>query len=185
MIGRFRLRSIAAFILFALAATFVGCDQDDSGDVPEGLKQSSIEEIEEEILGVLSGRSFRQFDPSVDASTRKGVILDFHDGIKVWAQYAAGNRAINEWELIATDYSVEWNDRFSEITITLNKTKMVQGLPTKCDDCIQVTGFSILIRDLFNDEKLSFKLNGPRDVLPPPFPIFTSWTRFNEDEYVD
>ena len=55
----------------------------------------------------LRGRSFRQFDPSRNANKRKAVILDFFSGVGLWAQYAEGNTALSEWEILADDYSVE------------------------------------------------------------------------------
>ena len=66
----------------------------------------------------LKDRSFRQFDPDdIDASPRKGVILDFFDGIRFWAQYAEGKYAINEWEIFAADYRIEQAGDDSEIKI--------------------------------------------------------------------
>ena len=59
------------------------------------------------IKAELTGRSFRQFDPSRDAKKRKGVILDFFRGVSLWAQYAEGNTALSEWEILADDYSIE------------------------------------------------------------------------------
>ena len=179
------LRIVPPITLFVLAMTFVGCDLGNSVHVPPEIQESSTEGIEDRILKELEDRSFRQFEPSVDASPRKGVVLNFSGRVGVWAQYSVANRAINEWEIVATDHRIEWNDSFSEVTVHFDEPQFLQILPTECDDCIQVTGFSLSIRDLFNSEKISFKLNAPGDVLPPPFPIFTSWTRFREDEYFE
>ena len=54
----------------------------------------------------LADRSFRQFDPHVDGDPRKGVILDFFGPLSIWAQYAVGGHALNEWEIVADDYRV-------------------------------------------------------------------------------
>ena len=54
--------------IFTLSV-FVSCD-----NIPFEM----ISELEaDEIKAVLNDRSFRQFDPHVDASPRRGVILDF------------------------------------------------------------------------------------------------------------
>lgn len=41
---------------------------------------------EREIKAALAGRSFRQFDPSKDARPRESVIVEFFDGVGLWAQ---------------------------------------------------------------------------------------------------
>ena len=131
----------------------------------------------------LENRSFRQFDPSRDANKRKAVILDFFSGIGLWAQYAEGNTALSEWEILADDYSVEKSG--SEYRIYFDAPRSVQILPTQCDNCIGTSGISISIRNLFNSEKIQFKLNIDNDDFPRPFPVFESWTKFKEDEYFD
>ena len=78
------------------------------GSCGSGPFQPVSETEEEEIKVALENRSFRQFDPDdIDASPRKAVILDFFDGVRLWAQYSEGDRAINEWEIFAGDYHVE------------------------------------------------------------------------------
>ena len=131
----------------------------------------------------LKDRSFRQFDPSRDANKRKGVILDFFDGVRLWAQYAEGEIALSEWEILADDYSVEKSG--SEYRIYFQAPRSVQILPTQCDNCIRTSGISISIRNLFDGEKIQFKLNIDNDDFPQPFPVFESWTKFNEDEYFE
>ena len=138
-----------------------------------------------EIKAVLNDRSFRQFDPDVDASPRKGVILDFFNGVSLWAQYAEGNYAINEWEIRANDYRVERVGDGSEIKIYFIEPSSIRTLPTRCENCIEMAGISISIRDVFDSEKITFKLNDPDNSLPSPFPVFQSWTKFREDEYFD
>ena len=141
---------------------------------------------EAEIKMALEDRSFRQFDPDdIDASPRKAVILDFFDGVRLWAQYAEGNYAINEWEIFAADYRVEKAENGSEIKIYFNELGSMRTLPDPCEDCIETSGISISIRDVFDSEKIRFKLNDPDRRLPSPFPVFKSWTRFREDEYFD
>ena len=136
------------------------------------------------IKSELEGRSFRQFEPSMDASPRRSVVLSFFGRVSLWAQYSEDSRAVDEWEIVADDYRIEKHGDSSEITIHLEGPRATQELPTKCDDCIQTSGVSISIRDVFDRGKISFKLNDPDGVLPSPFPVFGSWTRFSEDEIV-
>ena len=144
----------------------------------------SLEE-EARIKAELRDRSFRQLEPSRDASPRQGVILNFIGPISIWAQYAEGDRAVSEWEIVSDDYRIERRGDSSEITIYLDQPRSMQTLPTRCDDCISTAGISISIRDVFDSAKISFKLNDPNGVLPSPFPVFGSWTRFSEDEYLE
>ena len=140
----------------------------------------------EEIKMALKDRSFRQFDPDdIDASPRKGVILDFFDGVELWAQYSEGEHAISEWKVFAEDYRVEKAENGSEIKIYFNEPRSMRILPDPCEDCIETSGISISIRAVFDSEKISFKLNDPNKRLPSPFPVFKSWTKFREDEYFD
>ena len=141
---------------------------------------------EKEIKMVLEDRSFRQFDPDdIDASPRKAVVLDFFDGIRLWAQYSEGKYAINEWEIFAADYRIEQAGDDSEIKIYFTEPSSERILPTQCGNCIETSGISISIRDVFDSKKISFKLNDPDERLPSPFPVFKSWTKFREDEYFD
>ena len=143
-----------------------------------------VDNDEEQLVkSELKGRSFRQFDPFRDANKRKAVILDFFSGVGLWAQYAEGNTALSEWEILADDYSVEKSG--SEYRIYFDTPRSVQILPTQCDNCIGTSGVSISIRNLFDSEKIRFKLNIDNDDFPRPFPIFESWTKFNEDEYFE
>ncbi len=144
-------------------------------------------EEETRVKSELKDRSFRQFDPSRDAAKRKGVILDFFDSegqiISLWAQYAEGETALNEWEILANDYRVE--KAGSEYRLYFTTPRSHHILPNECDNCIETSGISISIRNLFDSRKIQFKLNDEDDILPSPFPVFKSWTNFNEDEYFD
>ena len=133
-----------------------------------------------EIRAALADRSFRQFDPGVDASPRKGVILDFYNGLELWAQYAEGNDAIDEWEITSSEYRIERSG--SELRLHFTNPTSRRILPAPCDDCIPVAGISISVRDVFDEGAIRFKVNDPDGRLPSPFPVFTSWTRFREDE---
>ena len=167
------LRAFGLLLALALAwMAMSGCDAN-GVEVTEADKELVVEELQ--------GRSFRQFDPHLDASPRKAVILDFTGGITLWAQYAEEGHAVNEWEVFAESYSVDGSG--SEYTIRFNEPGSAQGFPSECDNCIATSGVSVSIRDVFDSEKISFRLNDPDNVLPSPFPVFGSWTRFNEDEY--
>ena len=168
---------LASILLAFTLLIFLSCD-----NIPFEM----ISELEtDQIKAVLDDRSFRQFDPDVDASPRKGVILDFFNGVSLWAQYAEGNDAINEWEIRADDYRVERASDGSEIRIYFVEPRSTRILPTRCDNCIETAGISISIRDVFDSKRISFKLNDPDNSLPSPFPVFQSWTKFSEDEYFD
>ena len=152
----------------------------------EGPFQPVSETEEKKIKTALKDRSFRQFDPDdIDASPRKAVILDFFDGIELWVQYSEDQYAINEWKIFAEDYRIEKAENGSEIKIYFNEPSSMRTLPDPCEDCIETSGISISIRDAFDSEDISFKLNDPDKRLPSPFPVFKSWTRFREDEYFE
>ncbi len=140
---------------------------------------------EARIKAELEGRSFRRFEPSKDASPRRGVILDFTGRVSIWAQYSEDSRAVNEWEIFSNDYRIERRGGSSEITIQLDQPRSTQGFPTRCGDCIPTAGVSISIRDVFDRDRISFKVNDPNGILPAPFPVFGSWTRFPEDEIME
>ena len=160
----------------------------------DGPFQPVGEDDGEQIKEALNNRSVRQFVPSKDASPRKAVILDFFDGIRVWTQYSKDGHAVNEWEIAAQDYrilKIGNNHRIgrggydSEFMIYFDNPRSAQQFPTKCENCIEVSEFSISIRDPLDSNKISFKLNNPNNKLPLPFPVFESWTKFKEDEYFD
>ena len=156
-------------------------DRVDTSATPIPVSQAEEAQIKAE----LEDRSFRQFEPSRDASPRKAVIIDFFDGVSVWAQYAEGDRALKEWQIASSDYSVEKHGDGPGITIRFDQPRSIQILPTECESCIEAEGFTISIRDVFDGEKISFRLNDPNGILPAPFPVFGSWTRFQEDIYFE
>ena len=153
-----RKRHLAPFILMVTCLIISSCDNP--------LEPVSSEEAEQ-IKAELDNRSFRQFDPSVDANKRKGVILDFFNGIELWAQYAEGTTALNEWSITAEDYRIEKSD--SEYRIYFEAPRSEQILPTQCHNCIETTGISISIRDVFDSKKIRFKLNIGNNDFPRPF----------------
>ncbi len=131
----------------------------------------------------LADRSFRQFDLHVDGDPRKGVILDFFGPLSVWAQYAEGGHALNEWEIVADDYRVERAGSGQMVTLYPVAARTRQQFPTECVACIDVTGVSVSVRNIFDTDRIAFRLNDPHGVLPLPFPVFARWTEFREDEW--
>ena len=183
-------------VVLAAAMALAGCGDDSrpaGGEPLEPVEPAEpVEPLEpvgqqarELAAAELEGRSFRQFEPSVDAVRRKGVILDFHDGISVWAQYAEDGYAIDEWEIRADSYRVESTADGSGIVLTPANATSDRELPDRCSDCIPAAGVSVSVRDVFDSDRIAFRIDDPNNVLPSPFPVFDSWTRFSEDKIFD
>ena len=152
------------------------------GDTPAKPVTDSEEAL---VRSEVEDRSFRQFEPSVDGDPRKGVVVDFTDGFRLWAQYAEGANAVNEWEIFSDEYSFEKHGSISEITVNFSQPRSSQTLPTMCTDCIDTAGVSVSIESVISTTNIKFKINDPNNVLPSPFPVFDSWTKFEEGEYVN
>ncbi|MDE2697157.1 MAG: hypothetical protein OXH97_11705 [Chloroflexota bacterium] len=134
----------------------------------------------------LVDRSFRQFEPHRDGDPRKAVIIEFFDGLGLWAQYAEGDHAVDEWEVRSAAYTIKSRgDVADEVTLTFIDAESRQQFPDACEGCIDTSGVSISIRNVFDGDGMRFRINDPDGVLPSPFPVFGSWTRFEEDEYFD
>ena len=168
-------------LILLASALLARCAGGESGP-PEPVSETEAERVKEE----LAGRSFSQFDPSRDADRRKGVVLDFFSGVSLWAQSSEGGHAVSEWEIDASDYRIERARADSaEITITFVDPRTRQQFPEACENCIDTSGVSISIRNVFDAERIAFRLNDPEGNLPAPFPVFGSWTTFREDEIFD
>ena len=166
------MRAFGLLVALALAWTAMsGCDAD-GAEITEADKERVVEELQ--------GRSFRQFDPHLDVSPRKAVILDFTVGITLWAQYSEEGLAVNEWRSLQRATALKGAGPSIPSAST---SRVCTGVSLGVRHCVPTSGVSISVRDLFNEEKISFKLNDPDKVLPSPFPVFGSWTKFNEDEY--
>ena len=166
-----------AVVTFLLLLTLAACS--------EGPFSPVTEVEEQEIKVAIAGRSFRQFDPSKDGSPRKGVIIHFFSGVGLWAQYSEGGHALDEWEIVTSDYRIEQTRDGSIIRIHFTSPRSERNLPTACSDCVESSGFSISIRDVFDAGRIRFRVDDPQDSLPSPFPVFGSWTSFEEDIYYD
>ena len=182
---RWRTHAVTAVVLTAALLLAASCGDDDP---VQPVQPVSVEE-EGQIKAGLQDRSFRQFDPSLDASPRKGVVLDFFGGVSLWAQYAEDEHAVNEWQISAADYRLEkaGEAKFqeAEFVIRFENPESNQLFPEECTGCIPTDGFSISVRNVFDSDRIAFKLNDDGSHLPPPFPVFGSWTRFREDEIFD
>ena len=107
----------------------------------------------------------------------------------VQVKSALQDRSFRQWEISAADYRLEkaGGAKFqdAEFVIHFEDPESAREFPDKCDDCIPTEGFSISVRSVLDSDRISFKLNDPRNSLPSPFPVFESWTRFREDEYFE
>ena len=164
--------SVFGLLLFAGSA----CAEVVSSDP---LTASEVAAIKDE----LAHRSFRQFEPHVDGDPRKSVILDFFGPLSLRGQYAEGGHALNEWEIVADDYRVERAGYGQMVTLYPVAPRTLQQFPTECGGCIDVTGVSVSVRNVFDPDRIGFRLNDPDGVLPLPFPVFARWTEFREDEW--
>ena len=182
---RWRTHAVTAIVLTAALLLASSCGEAD----PVQPVQPVSGEEGEQIKAALQDRSFRQFDPSLDASPRKGIVIDFFGGVSLWAQYSSDGHAVSEWEISAADYRLEkaGGAKFqdAEYVIHFEDPESRQEFPDKCDDCIPTKDLSISVRSVLDSDRISFKLNDPRNSLPSPFPVFESWTRFREDEILD
>ena len=77
---------------------------------------------------------------------------------------------------------VEGDPEGSQITLRFVSPRTSQTFPTPCQDCIPTSGVSVSIRNVFNPDRIAFRINDPSNVLPSPFPVFQNWTTFHEDE---
>ena len=188
----FRILGRLALAVLLAALTLTGCGDDSrppNGDPPQPVDGNPPAPVDQEVLdrmaAELEGRSFRQFHPSLDASLRRGVILDFYDGLSLWAQYAEDGHAIYEWEITADGYRVESTADGSGIVLIPENVKSERWFPDPCVDCVPAAGVSISISDVLDADEIAFRIDDPDSVLTVPFPVFDSWTRFREDKAYD
>ena len=165
--------SAAAYVALAAIAVLAACT------VPREPDPIAAEEV----ISELEGRSFRQFDPSLDRSPRKAVVLDFSDGMSLWAQNAEGDSAVHEWEIYSEHVSVQVEGGVATLSMVAPGSR--REFPSRCENCIRTGGVSVSVRNVASREEIEFRLNDPHGVLPSPFPVFDTWTRFREDEPMD
>ena len=178
-----RILCVLAALVLAAVTALAGCG-DDSRPLNDVTDQPAERQFLEDAAAELDGRSFRQFEPSVDASGRKSVILAFRAGFNLWAQVAEDGYAVHEWEIIADGYRVESTADGSGIVLIPEGVTTTRRFPDRCTDCVSVSGVSVSVRDVFDSNEIAFRIDDPNSVLPSPFPVFHSWTRFSEDELI-
>ena len=136
-----------------------------------------------EIKRALEKRMFRQFVPyDKNAPRRKSVAMFLDDGITMWVQYSEYGYGMILWTITSTDYRIEQTQDDSELRLYFIEPHTERQYPDPCNDCIDTTGVSISVRNVFEKNTIEFKINDPDKSLPPPMPIFTSWTRYEEDQ---
>ena len=50
-------------------------------------------------------------------------MLDFHNGMRLWAQYAVGNEAVHEWVIYSEDVSVEISGGVATLTMVSPRSR--------------------------------------------------------------
>ena len=181
-------RCLWAFVMLLLAGT--ACVEAGpsvpltEGDV-ESIERESAESGVGAIKAELAGRSFRQFEPHIEGDPRKGVVLDFSGRFSLWAQCSEGGHAISEWEIVADDYRVEGEGPRSVATLYPVAPRTWQQLPSECGDCVDAKGVSVSVKNIMGADRTVFRVNDPGGVPREPFPVFTTWTEFREDEWAN
>ena len=56
-------------------------------------------------------------------------------------------------------------------------------LPSECGHCVDAKGVSASVKNILGLDRTVFRVNDPGGVPPEPFPGFTTWTEFREDEW--
>lgn len=133
-----------------------------------------------EIQYTLEGQNFLRYEPNEAARNKKAVRIDFSDGLYFAATQWENDIAVHDWSIRSRRYSVERSTHGSRIKIYFVESTSRVKLPHACQNCLDTSGVSISVRDVFDSEKIRFKINDPDNNLPPPFPLFHSWTQFPE-----
>ncbi|MCY3808267.1 MAG: hypothetical protein OXG58_02330 [Gemmatimonadetes bacterium] len=175
------MRHTRRFAPLLLAAAVLGCN------VPVRPLDYSWEFLDipeiQRLESTMNGRAFRQSDPSADAVHRKTVEIDFRRGeLAVRARQLEGGQVVAEWSVSGPVYWIE-----KAVEDAIHKLHIRNGVverthPEECTDCIDVRGMSVLIHRYHLDDELRFALWDSIGHLPAPFPVFQSWTSFEEIE---
>lgn len=173
------MRYILAFAAFLLPVSLSSCDNPLEWELFSWQLVSPGDAAR--ITAHLDGRVFRQSDPSRNAETRKTIVIDFNDGLSLRAQSTQGGNTVDDWRVWQDFYWMEKAHgepvyRFEWLNPTVKRL-----LPEECDDCIDTSGLTVLVRDYFKKDEILFALWDSLGTVPSPLPVFESWTRFVED----
>ncbi|MDE2762251.1 MAG: hypothetical protein OXQ94_00265 [Gemmatimonadota bacterium] len=130
----------------------------------------------------MEGRVFWEFDGSRDAEHRKGIELDFYDGLSLRALYYRNGDLVDDWKVFHDYYWIEKAHGLPIYRFDFRNPTVQRTLPRECEDCIDTSGLIILVRDYGKKDEIQFSLVDSAGHLPSPFPVFRSWTRFVEDD---
>ena len=173
------MRRILAFAAFLLPVSLSSCDSPLDPDVFSWQLVSPQDAAH--IKSHLSGRVFRQSDPSRNAETRSSIVIDFNDGLSLRAQYAEGGNIVDDWRVWDDFYWLEKAHgepvyRFDWLNANVERT-----IPEEREDRIDPSGLVVLVRDYHKKDGILFALWDSAGRMPSPFPVFDNWTRFVED----
>ena len=65
---------------------------------------------------------------------------------------------MNEWEIVADDYRVERAGYGQMATLYPVAPRTLQRLPTECSACINVGDVSVSVRNVFDPDRIAFRL---------------------------
>lgn len=134
----------------------------------------------------LSGRSFRRLIPSIDADQRTAVILDFHQGMRIQVQLSEERISVFECEFGTEAMQAEAGPSASGVTLLFAGTANIHDdISINCESRDRLEAVSVSIRNLFDRDRMRFRLNDPHQALPAQFLILGSWAEYPEDEVVD
>jgi len=133
------------------------------------------------IRAYLDGRVFRQSDPSRNAETRKSIVIDFNHGLTMRGQYIKGGNIIDDWSVRQDVYWMEKAHGEPVYRFEWRSPTVRRLLPEECEDCIDTSGLTILVRDYHKRDGILFALWDSAGLVPSPLPVFDGWTRFAED----
>lgn len=173
------MRRILALAAFLLPVSLSSCDNPLK---PELFSWQLVSPQDaSRVKAHLDGRVFRQSDPSQNAETRKSIVVDFTDGLSLRAQYTEGGNTVDDWSVRQDFYWLEKAHGEPVYRFDWRNPIVRRLLPKECEDCIDTSGLTVLVRDYFKKDEILFALWDSAGQVPSPLPVFESWTRFVED----
>lgn len=67
------------------------------------------------------------------------------------------------------------------VRIRFASPRSERSFPAARTDCVGSPRVSVAIQDVFHADRIRFRVDDLQDRWPSPFPVFRSWTRFEED----